>query len=35
MAEMFAGVFLIGATMFIAVELIDMFVNADEKEEEP
>ena len=26
MAEMIAGVFLIGATMFIAVELIDRFV---------
>lgn len=26
MAEMIAGVFLIGATMFIAVELIDKYV---------
>ena len=26
MAEMIAGVFLIGATMFIAVELINRFV---------
>ena len=26
MAEMVAGVFLIGATLFIAVELIDRFV---------
>ena len=32
MAEMIAGVFLIGATMFIAVELIDRFVG--EKEDE-
>jgi Co/Zn/Cd efflux system component len=32
MAEMIAGVFIIGATMFIAVELIDRFVG--EKEEE-
>ena len=26
MGEVFAGVFLIGATMFIAVELIDKYV---------
>ncbi len=26
MAEMIAGVFIIGATLFIAVELIDRFV---------
>lgn len=32
MAEMFAGMFLIGATLFIAVELIDRFVG--EKEDE-
>lgn len=32
MAEMIAGVFLIGATLFVAVELIDRFVG--EKEDE-
>ncbi len=30
MAEMFAGVFLIGATLFIAAELIDRFVGDGE-----
>ena len=30
MAEMIAGVFLIGAAMFVAVELIDRFVGDDE-----
>jgi Co/Zn/Cd efflux system component len=30
MAEMIAGVFLIGATMFVAVELIDRFVGEKE-----
>jgi Co/Zn/Cd efflux system component len=30
MTEMIAGVFLIGATLFVAVELIDRFVGEDE-----
>ena len=30
MAEMIAGVFLLGATLFLAVELIDRFVGEDE-----
>jgi hypothetical protein len=30
MAEMIAGVFLIGATLLVAAELIDRFVGEDE-----